>query len=82
MHYWLSEDEDCWVLNRVFRLFNTLHTGGFDVKRLLPARTSRLLRDEPKWYALERAEFLRSIEHRKEELAQAGFFRRMIRRSS
>jgi hypothetical protein len=66
IHYWLA-DEDCWVLEHVFRFFNTLDKRKVDVEEFL-GEPSRLLAGADKWYQLERGQFLRHIERRKEEL--------------
>jgi TIR domain/NB-ARC domain len=64
---WLK-DEDCWVLEHIYRFFNALHKSRFDVRGLLSAGVSRLLDDKPEWYALGREEFLRHIEARKQKI--------------
>jgi hypothetical protein len=61
--YWLN-DEDCWVLEHVYRLFNRLDQKTVD--DLLPAQVSPLLEGEPQWYRMEREAFLLHIEERKE----------------
>jgi hypothetical protein len=67
---WLR-DQDCWVLEHVFRLFNSLHLRRIDAGDLLAAPASPLFDDRPDWYTLPRADFLRHIERRKRELALA-----------
>ena len=69
--HWLR-DEDCWVLEHVFRLFNSLHLRRIDATDLLAEPASRLFDDRPDWYRLPRAEFLRHIERRKRELVGAS----------
>ncbi|HLH91129.1 MAG TPA: DUF4062 domain-containing protein [Xanthobacteraceae bacterium] len=68
--HWLR-DEDCWVLEHVFRLFNSLHLRRIDATDLLAAPASRLFDDRADWYKLSRADFLRHIERRKRELMAA-----------
>ena len=67
-----ARDEDCWVLEHVFRLFHTLHERGVDVEPLLKDGGSRLFEGTPKWYALDREAFLKKIEQRKEALVSAS----------
>jgi hypothetical protein len=69
--HWLR-DEDCWVLEHVFRLFNALHLRRIDAADLLAEPASRLFDDRPDWYRLPRADFLRHIERRKRELVAAA----------
>jgi hypothetical protein len=80
IQYWLSKEDDCWVFEHVFHLFGSLSKQGADTRWLFPARLSPLLKGAPNWYELERAEFLRHIETRKEELAQPSFLARFTRR--
>jgi hypothetical protein len=70
IHCWVA-DEDCWVLEHVFRFFHTLSKRHVDVETLLPKRRSRLLEGKEKWYLLEREQFLLHIERRKEELVNS-----------
>jgi hypothetical protein len=70
IRFWLH-DEDCWVLEHVYRLFEVLHKRRVDCDKLLSEGVSRLFEDSPAWYQLGRAEFLRHIERRKIELQQA-----------
>jgi len=72
IRYWLR-DEDCWVLEHVFRLFSTLHRKHDNVAPLLSSGVSRLFEDklfedEPRWYVLDRGQFLCQIEAAKERL--------------
>jgi hypothetical protein len=67
IHFWLT-DEDCWVLEHMFRFFHTLDKRHVDVAVFFPERLSRLLAGAEKWYRLERGQFLLHIERRKEEL--------------
>src|SRR5262249_12259457 len=73
IRYWLSHEDDCWVLEHLYRLFSAhpseyVH---FSKQGLLPLRESRLLRGVPRWYTLERGEFLRRLEARKEAMMRA-----------
>jgi hypothetical protein len=70
IHYWLA-DEDCWVLEHVFRVFHTLDRRHVDVEIFFPPKLSRLLAGAEKWYQLERGQFLLHIERRKEELVNS-----------
>jgi hypothetical protein len=70
IRFWLH-DEDCWVLEHVYRLFEVLHKRRVDFISLLSEGVSRLFEDSPDWYQLGRAEFLRHIERRKIKLRQA-----------
>jgi hypothetical protein len=70
IRFWLR-DEDCWVLEHVYRLFEVLHKRRVDFSWLLSDGVSRLFEDSPAWYQLGRAEFLRHIERRKIKLRQA-----------
>ena len=79
IQFWLSNEEDCWVFEPLFRLFNTLHKRGVDMAWLFPARITRLLQGMPQWYKLDREEFQRGIESRKEELVQGNFLVRFTR---
>jgi hypothetical protein len=74
IQYWLSKEDDCWVLDHVFRLFHTLHKRGVDATSLFPSESemSPLLAGAPNWYQLERDEFLRHIEGVKETLQHAN----------
>ncbi len=75
--YWLSEsDEDCWVLDHVYRMIHALHKDGQDIEPLFPMNPSRLLTGMTDWYARERGEFLRHIEDRKKELQKSNYFTR------
>jgi hypothetical protein len=65
--YWLR-DEDCWVLEHVFRLVRQLEARGSDLSILFGWGVSRLFADEPNWYRLDRESFLQHIESRKREL--------------
>jgi len=65
---WLR-DEDCWVLEHVYRLFRQLdRQGDDDFQPLLADGVSRLFEGTPEWYRLERGEFLRWIETAKRRL--------------
>jgi len=65
---WLR-DEDCWVLEHVFRLVRRLDARGADLAPLLADGVSRLVENDPEWYRLGREDFLTHIERRKRELA-------------
>jgi hypothetical protein len=67
---WLR-DEDCWVLEHVFRLFQALHNRHVDFKWLVSEGVSPLFADNPAWYMLDREAFLRHIEVRKNQLPRA-----------
>jgi len=67
---WLR-DEDCWVLEHVYRLFSTLHARKIDFDDLMKDGVSRLFEGAPEWFALGREEFLVHIEGRKAALAKA-----------
>jgi hypothetical protein len=64
IRFWLR-DEDCWVLEHVYRLFDVLHKRRIDFSSLLSDGVSRLFKDSPTWYQLGRAEFLCHIERNK-----------------
>jgi hypothetical protein len=64
---WLR-DEDCWVLEHVYRLFQQLDRQGDDYTPLLADGVSRLFESNPEWYRMERGDFLRSIEAAKMHL--------------
>lgn len=64
---WLK-DEDCWVLEHLYRLFSELHRSRFDVRWLVSEGVSRLFEDGTEWYALSREEFLRHIEAKKQKI--------------
>jgi hypothetical protein len=64
---WLR-DEDCWVLEHVYRLFRQLDQQGDDYTPLLADGVSRLFSSNAEWYRLERGDFLRSIEAAKMRL--------------
>jgi len=66
-HFWTA-DEDCWVLEHIFRFFHTLNKRHVDVDPLIPQKLSRLLDGEPKWYAWERGQFLCHIEASKDRI--------------
>ena len=69
--YWIQNNqEDCWVLDHVYRLFRALQADGLRQasESLLSAIVSPLLEGEPKWYQLDRQSFLRRIEERKRSL--------------
>jgi hypothetical protein len=68
---WLR-DEDCWVLEHVFRLVRALAARGRDLTGLLSDGVSRLFADQPLWYQLDREAFLVHIESRKRALIDAG----------
>jgi len=65
---WIK-DEDCWVLEHVFRLLRTLEADGFDPSLLFTKQMPPLLDGLPKtgWDKLPRATFLAHIETRKRE---------------
>jgi hypothetical protein len=81
IQYWLEDEEDCWVLEHVFRLFSTLHDREVDTRRLFPAKTSRILRGMPQWFTLTREDFLTNIEKRKRELARPSLLARITKRA-
>jgi serine/threonine-protein kinase len=58
---WLK-DEDCWVLEHVYRLFRQLDQLGDDYTPLLADGVSPLFEGNAEWYRLERGDFLRWIE--------------------
>ena len=65
--YWLrNEEEDAWVLDHLYRLFNQLEREGqrADFQPLLEGGVSGLLGGDPEWYIIERQEFLLRIEER------------------
>jgi TIR domain len=64
---WLK-DEDCWVLEHLYRLFSELHRSRFDLNWLVSEGRSRLFEDRTEWYALSREEFLRHIEAKKQKI--------------
>jgi hypothetical protein len=68
IQYWLSTEEDCWGLDHLHRLFNTLDSREVEIAWLFPSNISPLLMGKPKWYEMERGEFLLHIEDRKGEL--------------
>jgi hypothetical protein len=68
IRYWLL-DEDCWVLEHIFRFFSTLHRKHVNVEPLLSAGVSRLFDDAPGWYhRFDRGQFLRHIEAAKRRI--------------
>jgi hypothetical protein len=72
---WLRNDEEeCWVLDHIHRLFRTLILQGHeaDCKPLLDGGVSYLLAGDPTWYALGRQDFLRRIEERRRARRQAN----------
>ncbi|WP_315837152.1 tetratricopeptide repeat protein [Bradyrhizobium prioriisuperbiae] len=69
--FWIR-DEDCWVLEHVFRLFQTLYLRGVSFDRLLADGMSRLFDDLPEFFTLAREPFLRHIEQRKIALVLEG----------
>lgn len=64
IHCWLR-DEDCWVLEHIFRFFHTLHKRQFDVETLFPTRLSPLLDGASRWFTFDRGDFLLHIERQK-----------------
>lgn len=66
---WLR-DEDCWVLEHVYRLFSTLDARNVAFADLLEEGVSRLFVGAPDWYALDREAFLVHIEARKAALSR------------
>ncbi len=66
--FWVR-DEDCWVLEHVFRLFRALRARKADFDWLLAGGVSRLMRGEANWHSLDREAFLRLIERNKSALA-------------
>jgi hypothetical protein len=70
IRFWLRE-EDCWVIEHMYRLFSTLDRKRFDFNWLLPEGASRLFGDRADWYRMPREQFLRHIEERKLALASA-----------
>jgi hypothetical protein len=71
MRYWLR-DEDCWVLEHVFRFFETLKKRHVNFDRLLSSEQSPLFAGAPEWYLFDRQDFLLHIERRKEEIIGVG----------
>ncbi len=71
--YWLREDQDCWVLDHVYRLFNQLESEGYqaEVAPLLQGGVSYLLEGAPVWYTMKRGDFLTRIEERKQTRERA-----------
>jgi hypothetical protein len=61
---WLL-DEDCWVLEHVFRFFSALFKRGIDCSWLLSQPTSPLLAGMPNWFERDRLDFMRHIERQK-----------------
>ena len=76
---WVS-DQDCWVLEHVYRLYNTLEkraaiaetqdVKGCDLSAATLSRDSLLLKDRQDWWKISRDDFLRHIE--KVKVATAG----------
>jgi hypothetical protein len=64
---WLL-DEDCWVLEHVFRLISNLRKQNIEIAQLLSSGVSPLLESTPGWFELDRETFLLQIERRKIEL--------------
>jgi hypothetical protein len=64
---WLL-DEDCWVLEHVFRLISNLRKRNIEIAQLLSSGVSPLLERTPGWFELDRETFLLQIERRKIEL--------------
>jgi hypothetical protein len=71
IEYWL-QDEDCWVLEHMYRLIHGLKERGADLPVLNNARrVSRLLHAKPNWFTLSREAFLLHIERQKRALVSA-----------
>ncbi len=68
---WLK-DEDCWVLEHIYRLFRQLDERGDDYQPLWTDGVSRLFENCPNWYRMKRADFLRSIEAAKIRLSETS----------
>jgi hypothetical protein len=66
------KDEDCWVLEHVYRLFRQLDNFGDDYQPLLADGVSRLFEGCLGWCTMERGEFLRAIEHAKQARVTAA----------
>lgn len=66
--YWLR-DEDCWVLEHMYRLIHTLWSREMDFSQLLSNGVSRLFAGkETDWFTLGREPFLLLIEERKVQI--------------
>jgi hypothetical protein len=77
IEHWMK-DEDCWVLEHVFRYFHTLHlreTGERRAPSVALAQhcqPSRLLSGMSNWWMVDRETFLRHIESAKRKLLAAS----------
>ncbi len=67
IRFWLR-DEDCWVLEHVYRLFAALEKRRVDFQELLSDGESRLFAGATPWFELSRADFLYRIEEQKGKL--------------
>jgi hypothetical protein len=74
---WLRDD-DCWVLEHVFRLLRKLSSDGFACDEFFASGRPVLLEGLPNapWHELPRETFLTYIEGRKRELIEGGAQRR------
>jgi hypothetical protein len=63
---WLV-DEDCWVLEHVYRYFHALHLRNANVERFMSGPRSPLVAGLDKWWTHDRETFLEHIETKKEE---------------
>jgi hypothetical protein len=63
---WLV-DEDCWVLEHVYRYFHALHLRNANVDGFMSGPQSPLVAGLDKWWAQDRETFLEHIEAKKEE---------------
>src|SRR6266566_4654820 len=68
--YWLRDD-DCWVLEHIFRLISNLRRRNIEIAQLLSSGVAPLLENTPGWFELDRETFVLQIEHRKIELQQS-----------
>ena len=63
---WLV-DEDCWVLEHVYRYFHALHLRNANVDGFMNGPQSPLVAGLDKWWAQDRETFHKHIETQKEE---------------
>jgi hypothetical protein len=66
------QDDDCWVLEHVFRLLKTVSNDGYDCSGLFRSGMPYLLDGLGDWKNLRREAFLVHIEKRKRELSPAA----------
>ena len=62
---WLM-DEDCWVLEHIYRYFNSLYKRNANIDRFTRAERSPLLAGLEEWWKADRETFLEHIEAAKE----------------